>query len=313
MGDRLAIEECVQKRLGKASDRSTRINEQGRGIVLVGTQILEQSLDYDVDAMITDLAPVDLVIQRAGRLWRHPHRNIQRPVNESERELLVLSPDPDDVRDQDWYRQLSKRAAAVYGDHAVVWRSARALFQAGAIRTPECVRGLLSAVYDTEYDVGVPPVLERSERDAQGRVMAARSIARANLLDLDKGYAGNNALWMRDDKLQTRLGEPVTVIRLGKFADGRIVPWDESGETPALRWALSEVSLRTKLADGVPALGGAVATMIAAAKSDWPAWEREQPLLMLEPYGGSWRGEVVKGKVTASVVYSKTIGLRIVP
>lgn len=62
------------------------------GSLLISTQIVEQSVDIDADYLITDLAPVDLLIQRIGRLHRHPH---PRPAGFEKPTCLVLHPDVD--------------------------------------------------------------------------------------------------------------------------------------------------------------------------------------------------------------------------
>ncbi|CCH51597.1 putative protein ygcB [Fibrisoma limi BUZ 3] len=69
-------------RFGK--DRPTRPG------LLVGTQVIEQSLDLDADAMITDLAPVDLLLQRAGRLHRHKRKD--RPAGFEEPVFYIACP-----------------------------------------------------------------------------------------------------------------------------------------------------------------------------------------------------------------------------
>ncbi len=64
--DRIAIKNKTLNWFGN----NARVSER-RGKALIATQVVEQSLDLDFDWMITDLAPIDLLIQRAGRLQRH--------------------------------------------------------------------------------------------------------------------------------------------------------------------------------------------------------------------------------------------------
>lgn len=89
MADRSERETELLRILGKHSGP-----DQRDGVIVVGTQILEQSLDIDFDFLITQLCPMDLLLQRLGRLHRHER---QRPEGLDKAVCAVLDRDtPDD-------------------------------------------------------------------------------------------------------------------------------------------------------------------------------------------------------------------------
>jgi CRISPR-associated endonuclease/helicase Cas3 len=85
-GDRRLLDAAVEWSFGKGSSATPR--------VLVGTQTLEQSLDLDADLLITDLCPVDVLLQRIGRLHRHDRA---RPARFAEPSTVVLTPSTRDL------------------------------------------------------------------------------------------------------------------------------------------------------------------------------------------------------------------------
>jgi CRISPR-associated endonuclease/helicase Cas3 len=87
------IEEKVKQLYGK------NINYRPHRSIIVATQVIEQSLDLDFDIMFSALAPIDMLIQRAGRLQRHRNAKTppQRPSNLQKPQLIILRPNLESV------------------------------------------------------------------------------------------------------------------------------------------------------------------------------------------------------------------------
>lgn len=83
-----------RQRLDDAVENTFGPDTPNRGVVAVATQTVEQSLDLDADLMITDLCPMDVLLQRIGRLHRHSRT---RPDGYNTARCVVLTPEERDL------------------------------------------------------------------------------------------------------------------------------------------------------------------------------------------------------------------------
>ena len=309
--DRLEIEKRIVSTFGKNS-----LSGEREGRVLVATQVVEQSLDLDFDAMVTDLAPIDLVIQRAGRLWRH-----KRADRAGHPELIVVGPEAGSDDDETWFSGFFPRAAYVYKDHARLWLTARTLEEVGCIESPGDLRRLIESVYGEDADTRLPEALKCLWWEAEGNAGAERSVATGNLLDLTKGYVRDGGAWDNDLITPTRLGDdPQTTLRLGVLRDGRILPYGgriEASE-PWRAWRLSEVNVSARKV-GTEAVSPELAGAFRLAKADWNVnIERGKLLVVLrnrENGSGTLTGTVMSAgdsPAEVSLNYNSRVGLKFV-
>lgn len=84
--DRPKLDAAVEQQIGKHRAKPLQ------ACIVVGTQTLEQSLDIDADLLITDLCPMDVLLQRVGRLHRHDRDAADRPAGYSQAQAVVLVP-----------------------------------------------------------------------------------------------------------------------------------------------------------------------------------------------------------------------------
>lgn len=299
MDDRLAIEERVQTWFGRHSTA-----DQRSGRILVATQVIEQSLDVDFDVMISDLAPVDLLIQRAGRLWRHKRevRPVPSPV------LHVLSPDPAKADTKNWLHETLGPGAHVYDLPGVMWRSARELFSRGRIETPGDLRSLIETVYAQTVD-DLPDVLQSLHLAALGQNWGRAAMGKHNTIEPSEGYLALSSL-SADEEIGTRLGEASVTIRLARRENDRLVPFARRpGANEGLNWALSEIAVRKgwllRLNNGnLPE--PLEPDLVETARALWPEWERG---MILYEVGA---GRDLQTSSHRTLIYSSEQGLCVV-
>ncbi|MBR3016647.1 MAG: CRISPR-associated helicase Cas3' [Clostridia bacterium] len=137
MGRRKEIEETCLRKFGKGNE-----SQRPMKAILVATQVVEQSLDLDFDGMLTELAPIDLLLQRAGRV--HRHRGRIRPKGMEKPEIQVILPEESATND------LEKR----YGHNCFVYapfllNNTEHLIENGIrIQVPGDVRFVIAKVYE---------------------------------------------------------------------------------------------------------------------------------------------------------------------
>jgi CRISPR-associated endonuclease/helicase Cas3 len=306
MGDRLAMEERVLQQFGSDSKAKDR-----RGRILVATQVVEQSLDLDFDVLVSDLAPIDLLIQRAGRLCRHPRDREGNRATTEQRDtphLWLYGPAPDDEVLATWYRTMFPRAAFVYSNPAQLWRGARLLAERGGFTLPDEARELIESVFGADA-LPAPPALDDADFKAWGEDRGKAAQAQNLSLALDNGYSREGFAWWDDTLTPTRLGEAETTLVLMRWDGHALTPWCD-GSHP---WALSQVKMRQTLAaEPAPVTDAALAAALVAWRESQPGggrWLLAVPLT--EVRSGVWRGEVrTRQGESLGLHYDRRMGLR---
>lgn len=222
--DREALDRVVLQDFGPPKEENATGGAGSRGVILVATQVVEQSLDVDFDLLITDLAPVDVLLQRMGRLHRHSSRNPRRPHAFKDPRLQVIAPsdgiDPTGRTGQEfgW--------GSVYENLPVLELSRRLVDEVERVEIPKDNRFLIESVYHPDRLDLLP---EEEWSDAMDRTLGRRwahvSLAKDALLDFTLTYPRNAHRYREERAIRTRLGDDMIRVRLEPpapcwYADG---------------------------------------------------------------------------------------------
>lgn len=212
--DRKEIEARVLAIFGKKSGELER-----RGKVLIATQVFQESLDADADLMISDICPIDDLIQRAGRLHRHT-RNSSKAYERNIKDtrlapvLFVHAPEWDANPASDWLSKGFQHTEYIYRSPGRLWLGQRELMKLGAIRMPEEARQLIESVYsDSSYEQ-IPDTLKHKEHQLLGEQLNKAAKAKSSVIKWQRhGYSAKSADgWYEDNSdISTRYSEIETV------------------------------------------------------------------------------------------------------
>lgn len=308
MADRQVIEQTVMELFGKRSGAERR-----RGKILIATQVVEQSLDLDFDEMVSDLCPIDLLIQRSGRLKRHIRDREGNPITgptdgRGDITLSVFGPAPHGEISSSWYSGFFPAGSYVYEDPSILWKTAMLLREEGSIRVPERSRHLVESVYGAS-SLEVPEALHKQSELARREGQRASAIAQNNIVPLDRGFVqpGDLKPWP-DHAAPTRLTDEAIAYRLCLKVQEALQAIAKSRKN---RWAMSEVRYRKITLSYVPA----ISNLIEKTNKTLPDRGKSACLLPMEEWGRGAEGVVCYrsyGETTTGnhLLYDSIEGLR---
>jgi len=204
--DRNLLDEAIERCLGGPREPGGR--------VAVATQTVQQSLDLDADLLITDLCPMDVLLQRIGRLHRHQR---SRPAGFELPRVIVLVPEERDlgrmINDRSGEAHGGHGLGTVYSDLRVVEATWRELQSHTMLKIPDENRQLIEATVHSGILRGIVAELggpwPAHEIHLLGRDVAHTQAARFNTSDWATDFVDARpfAAANIDERVNTRLGE----------------------------------------------------------------------------------------------------------
>ena len=219
--DRALLDAAVEGVLGREN------RPVATGCIVIGTQTLEQSLDIDADLLITDLCPMDVLLQRIGRLHRH---KLPRPTGFEEPRALVLMPETglDALTAPRFFNGLGGWEAEdgfvdVYRDLAGLELTRQLIEKTPVWRLPDMNRELVEGathpgnterlVVEKGETTEIGARWRRYHQQFGGAEAAAEMVARLNVLDRTCDLA-ELAFPPSDEHIVTRIGSEGRVLSL---------------------------------------------------------------------------------------------------
>jgi len=221
-------EEAVIRKFGRgerASDGKYHNPNRPKRAVLVSTQIVEQSLDLDFDVMFSEIAPIDLLLQRMGRLHRHER---ERPQTLRKPRFIILY----DASPEGTPPERFEGGAEYIYERYILLRTLFALRERRTIEVPREVEALINAVYGPQNpasEVQWSQELERAKTQMDERIKETEIKAKGIVVGQPKDPRDlleefNMSLFDDEDpekheevKAATREGRPaITTIMLPK-------------------------------------------------------------------------------------------------
>jgi len=230
--DRNRIEKNALFLFGKNST-----NKERAGQIMICTQVFQESINLDFDFGILDLAYIDSLFQRMGRVWRYK-RNGRGEVDDllkidtrgAKIPIYVFGPVPVKDPGDNWYSSVMGTAKFIYPDTQKTWDTMNVLKRQTDWKFPQDARELLESVF-RDHKISWKS-LEESDIKMLGAKLADRGIAKRNALTFDTTYMSSGTLWDTDETAVTRLGYPTTTIRLALFENNEIVSFENRAKPP---------------------------------------------------------------------------------